>query len=66
MFQMGMYTSKPQEATRGGAIFRSIRDNNPLMIANNYMGDLAFAMDKKADLAAYFYGKSADVTGKFK
>ena len=50
MLQMGMYTPKPQEATRGGAIFRSIRDNNPLIIANNYMGNFAFAIDEKAKL----------------
>jgi len=63
---MGMYAAKSYKATWRGAIFSDFRNNNSFIITYNYTGYFSPAINKKADLTAYFMGNPADITRKFK
>ena len=63
---MGMNTTQSPETTRGGAIFACIRNDDALMIADDYIGNFASTVDQESDLTMEVMGYLTDIPSELR
>ena len=61
-----MHTAESFQACSAGSIFLKVRDHDRLMVADDYMGGPALAIDQETDLTVDFRRKLADRLGEFR
>ena len=66
MLEMGVYAAETFQASRTRSIFLEIGDHDRLVVADDYMGYPALAVDQEPDLTADFIRELANGLGEFR